>query len=61
MSIRWIARELYRLQQDVARWERELASAPADRRDAAADRLRQARAERDRMRAVLDGRKEAAR
>lgn len=61
MSIRLIAKDLYRLQQDVARLERELASAPADRRELVAERLRQARAERDRLRAALDGQKDAAR
>ncbi len=61
MSIRLIAKDLYRLQQDVARLERELASAPADRGEAAAERLRQACVDRDRMRAALDGQKDAAR
>jgi hypothetical protein len=61
MSIRLIAKDLYRLQQEVARLERELASAPAEGREDVAKRVRQARAERDRLRAALDGRKDAAR
>jgi hypothetical protein len=61
MSIRLIAKDLYRLFQEVASWERELASAPPARREEIEDRLRRARAERDRMRAVLDGQKDASR
>jgi hypothetical protein len=60
MSIRLIAKELYRLHQEVARWERELAAAPADRREVIEDRLRQARAGRDRLRAILDGQKDSS-
>lgn len=61
MSIRLIAKDLYRLHREVARWERELAAAPSDRREAIEDRLRRARAERDRLRAILDGQKDASR
>ncbi len=61
MSIRLIAQDLYRLHQEVARWERELAAAPFDRREIIEERLRQARAERNRLRAILDGRKDSAR
>ncbi|MCU0559991.1 MAG: hypothetical protein MUD16_07330 [Desulfobacterales bacterium] len=61
MSIRLIAKDLYRLQQEAARWERELAAAPAERREELADRLRRVRAERDRLRAALDGQKQTSR
>ncbi len=61
MSIRLIARDLYRLHQEVARLETELASAPAERQPALQTKLRQARAERDRLRAALDGRKDSPR
>lgn len=61
MPIRLIAKELYRLQQEVARWERELAAASADRREPIEEHLRRARAERDRLRAILDGQKDACR
>ncbi|MFO7708141.1 MAG: hypothetical protein R6V84_08200 [Desulfobacterales bacterium] len=61
MSIRLIAKDLYRLRQEVARLERELAAAPAEGREAAANRLRQASAERDRLRAALDGQKDVSR
>ncbi len=59
MSIRLIAQDLYRLHREVARWERELAAAPADRRELIEERLRQARAERNRLRAILDGQKDS--
>ena len=58
MSIRLIARELYRLQQEVDALEKEREIAPAGRLEELADRLRKKRAERDRMRRVLDGSKE---
>lgn len=55
MSIRLLARDLYRYQKEVERLERELAMAPAAKQPAVADRLRQARAERDLLRRALDG------
>ena len=58
MSIRLIAKELYRLQQAVEKLEKELACTPAGRSDERSDRLRKLRAERDRMRRALDGSKE---
>ena len=59
MSIRLIAKELYRLQQEVEKLEHELASAPAGQREALTDQLRKTRAERNRMRRALDGTKES--
>jgi len=58
MSIRLIAKDLYREQQEVERLEQALEEAPSDAREAVADRLRKARAERDRLRRMLDGAKE---
>ena len=58
MSIRLIAKELYRLQQEVERLEKELSRAPAETFEAISDQLRKTRAERDRMRRALDGSKE---
>jgi hypothetical protein len=58
MSIRLIARELYHLQQAVEKLEKELARAPTGRIDELQDQLRKIRAERNRMRLVLDGSKE---
>ena len=59
MSIRLIAKELYRLQQAVEKLEKELACTPAGRSDELRDRLRKLRAERNRMRRALDGSKES--
>ncbi|KPJ75893.1 MAG: hypothetical protein AMJ54_13555 [Deltaproteobacteria bacterium SG8_13] len=58
MSIRLIAKELYRLQQEVAKLEKELVGAPAERIEALHDELRKKRAERDRMRRALNGSKD---
>jgi hypothetical protein len=57
MSIQWIARDLYRMKREVERLEEEERSAPKSRRNAVADRLRQARAEYQRLRRVLEGAK----
>jgi hypothetical protein len=59
MSIRLLARDLYRLQQEVAELEKALADAPVDRHENLEARLRTARAERDRLRGLLDGQKDA--
>jgi hypothetical protein len=58
MSIRLIAKDLYRLEKDVEQLEAALAQSPADKRPELEDKLRKARAERDRMRAMLEGSKE---
>lgn len=59
MSIRLLARDLYRLQGEVGKLEKALLAATEEEREPIAERLRQARAERDRMRGVLDGQKDA--
>jgi hypothetical protein len=59
MSIRLIAKDLYRLHQEVDRLEAELATAPMGKQEAIQTKLRQALAERDRQRATLDGRKDS--
>jgi hypothetical protein len=59
MSIRFLAKDLYRLRQVVERLETELAAAPLSNQEAIQTKLRQARAERDRLRATLDGRKDS--
>jgi hypothetical protein len=61
MSIRLLAKDLYRLHQEVERLETELASAPLGKQEAIQIKLRQTRAERDRLRATLDGRKDSPR
>ena len=57
MSIRMIAKELYRLQQKVEKLVADLESAPSHEREAMKDRLRRLKAERDHMRKMLDGEK----
>lgn len=61
MSIRLIARDLYRLQKAVERLEAELAAAPPDGKEEIRDRLRRERAERDHVRNALDGQKDSRR
>lgn len=55
MSIRELARELYRLQREVDALERKLNGTLGEGEDALKARLRKARAERDRMQRILDG------
>ncbi|WP_319409987.1 hypothetical protein [uncultured Desulfosarcina sp.] len=56
MSLQLIARDLYRFQQAVDRLEKELADAPPAGRDALKLKLARAKAERDQIRRMLDGR-----
>ncbi len=58
MSIRLLAKELYRLQQQVEKLEKELEDAPLDRHEHLQERLRSVRAERNHLRRVLDGQKD---
>ena len=58
MSIRLIAKDLYRLRQEVERLEEHVKSAPFEKREELEDQLRKMRAERNRMLGVLDGAKE---
>jgi len=58
MSIRMIAQELYRLLKEVERLEKELQEVPFEKQADLKDRLRKAKAERDRLRATLEGKKE---
>ncbi|MEW6220941.1 MAG: hypothetical protein AB1634_15610 [Thermodesulfobacteriota bacterium] len=57
MAIRELARELYRLQQDKDRLEAALAAAPFPEQAALADRLRQVRAQWQRLKDILEGEK----
>lgn len=59
MSIRLLAKDLYRLKQEVDKLEKELAAAPCDQYEALQARLSAARIERDRLRRVLDGQKDS--
>jgi ribosomal protein L32E len=55
-----IAKELYVLQQEVESLEKDLNSAPQERKAELEEQLRRARSERDRMRRMLEGNKETA-
>ena len=58
MSIRLIALELYRLEREVSAIEEELASARDEKRDELKDSLRKIKAERNRVKNMLEGAKE---
>ncbi|MGD8970123.1 MAG: hypothetical protein PVI69_14185 [Desulfobacterales bacterium] len=59
MSIRLIARDLYRLIREVSELEKQIDDAPLEKQKALTDELRKATFERDRLRRVLDGSKES--
>ena len=59
MSIRLIARDLYRLIRKVSDLEKQIDDAPMKRQEELTDELRKAKAERDHLRQVLDGSKES--
>ncbi len=54
-----IARDLYRLIREVSELEKLIDGAPLERQEAMTDELRKVKAERDRLRRVLDGSKES--
>ena len=56
MSIREIAKLLYRLQKEIEKLEASLNENPAS--EEIKEKLRQLKAERDKARAILDGMKE---
>lgn len=58
MSIRLIAKDLYRLEKEAEQLEEALRRSPAAERPELEEKLRKARAERDRVRAMLEGSKE---
>ena len=58
MPIRMIAQELYRSLQEVARLEKAFKNAPFEKQADIRNLLRKAKAERDRLRAILEGKKE---
>nr|MBC8363343.1 hypothetical protein [Candidatus Desulfatibia profunda] len=57
MSIRMIAKELYRLLREMEAIEKQIKSAPAEKQEALKDQLRKVKAEKDRVRSILEGRK----
>ncbi len=58
MSIRMIAKDLYRLRQEVERLEEQIKNAPIEKQEEMKDRLRKLRAEQERIRRMLEGAKE---
>ena len=58
MPIRMIAQELYRLIQEVERLERELKDVPFEKQAKIKDQLRKIKAEKNRMHAILEGKKD---
>lgn len=56
MSIRLVARDLYRLQQEIDALEKQIEAAAPERLAELQERLRKVRAEHTQMRRVLDGR-----
>ena len=61
MSIRLIAKELYRLKKEVESLERRLETASKQEEESLKDLLRKTKADRDRMQKALDGSKEPPR
>lgn len=57
MSIRMLAKELYLLVQQVEKLEKKLRTAPPEEREQLEDQLRKTKAERDRLRRMLEGSK----
>ena len=57
MAIRMIAKELYQLVQEVEKIERQIKNAPAEKHEELKNQLRKAKAERNRMRNILEGKK----
>jgi hypothetical protein len=55
MSLKLIARDLYRCQKEVDRLEQRLESTQPSQKASLEEALRRARAERDHLRRVLDG------
>ena len=58
MSIKLIARELYRLKQEVEKLERQVEDAPMGEKAELEDKLRKTRAEKVGLQRMLDGNKE---
>jgi len=58
MSIRMIAQELYRLLQELEKVEKQLKNAPFEKQEEIKDQLRKLKAERNRVQAILEGKKE---
>jgi hypothetical protein len=55
LSIKLLARDLYRFQKEVERLEKELAVSSLEKRRQIEEALRKARAEKESLRRALDG------
>lgn len=58
MSIRTIAKDLYRLRREVEQLEKEIRTVPVEKQEEVKTRLRKQRAELERVQSMLDGAKE---
>ena len=58
MPIRMIAQELYRLIQEMERLEKKLKDVPFEKQAKIKDQLRKIKAEKNRVHAILEGKKE---
>lgn len=56
MSLRMLAREIYRCQQQIERFEKEMNTLPPGQRSELEGKLRQVRAEKSQLQRALDGR-----
>jgi hypothetical protein len=61
MSIRLIAKELYRIIQEVEKMEKEIENAPFEKRNALENQLQKVRAEERQIRGMLEVKKEPPR
>ncbi len=58
MSVRLIAKDLYRIIREVEKLEKELETATQNKREILEDQLRKAKAEQNLIRGMLDGSKD---
>jgi len=59
MSIRLIAKDLYRLIREVSELQQRIDEAQPEKKEALQDELRKVKAEHERLRRALDGNKES--
>jgi len=59
MSIRQIALDLYQQEKDISRLKKELAQAPADKRDPIQERINQLTLERNKLKEMLESKKKS--
>jgi len=59
MSIRLIAKDLYRLIGEIDQLEKKIRNAPVNARPELMDQMRKLKAQRDELRRMLEGSKEA--